>query len=270
MKREVHSDELHAENLHERNTLPKFWFSKKVISGNGLFCLDVETHNQKKQNSQILQRQSDNKCSLSNSLGFAFKTQTPNFNFCGSSSSLNVLDPKGTGNDTKKTNLLENTNRCLKTEKPWPTPVEMYPSKTLFSFTACPTVSETAVQQKKTLKPISTEVMEHFSNVGANLKVSSTSSFQKQKLVLSTSFLKNPKSKVCNLKNINGKISSSFSTKIAATTTISTSTAISCNPNNVVTGKHFPSDLFSESNCFETSKQNISKQSPIPRSFFSK
>ncbi|XP_034298592.1 tripartite motif-containing protein 59-like isoform X1 [Pantherophis guttatus] len=30
MKREVHSDELHAENLHERNTLPKFWFSKKI------------------------------------------------------------------------------------------------------------------------------------------------------------------------------------------------------------------------------------------------
>ncbi|XP_039182400.1 tripartite motif-containing protein 59-like isoform X1 [Crotalus tigris] len=30
MKHEVHSDELHAENLHERNTLPTFWFSKKI------------------------------------------------------------------------------------------------------------------------------------------------------------------------------------------------------------------------------------------------
>ncbi|XP_026534631.1 uncharacterized protein LOC113419471 isoform X2 [Notechis scutatus] len=265
MKREVHSDELHAENLHERNTLPKFCFSKKVISGNGLFCLGVEAHNPKKQNTQILQQQIANKCSLSNSLGFAFKTQISNFNFCGSDSSLNVLDPKDTQNDTKKTNLLENTNRCLKTEKYLPTPVETYPSKTLFSFTACPNVSQTVIQPKKTLKPVSTEVMEHFSNFGANLKESSTSSFQKQKLVLSNFFLENPKSKVCNLRNINEKISSSFPTKIAATTT---STAINFNP-NVVTGKHFSSDLSSESNCFEISKQNISKQSPISRSFFS-
>uniref|UniRef100_A0A8C6XW36 Uncharacterized protein n=1 Tax=Naja naja TaxID=35670 RepID=A0A8C6XW36_NAJNA len=269
MKREVHSDELHAENLHESNTLPKFWFSKKVISGNGLFCLGVEAHNPKKQNTPILQRQIANKCSLSNSLGFAFKTQISNFNFCGSNSSLNILDPKDTQNDTKKTNLLENTNRCLKTEKYLPTPIESYLSKTLFSFTACPNVSQTVIQPKKTLKPVSTEVMEHFSNLGANLKVSSASSFQKQNLVLSTSFLENPKSKVCNLRNINEKVSSSLSTKIAATTTISTSTAINVNPNIVVTGKHFSSDLSSESNCSETSKQNISKQSPISRSFFS-
>ncbi|KAM6441428.1 tripartite motif-containing protein 75 [Liasis olivaceus] len=270
MKREVHSDELQTETLNKRNTLPKFWFSKKAISGTGLFCLGAEANNQKKSKMQMLQRQSANRCSLSDSLGFTFKTQSPNFNFCRSDSTLNIFDTKDTQNDTKKTNLLENANRCLKTEKLLPTHVETYPSKTQFAFSAHPNVSQTAIQPKETSKPVSTGVTEHFSNSGANFTVSTASSFQKKKLVLSTSILENPKNKVCNIRNINGNISSAFSTTIAAAaaTTISTTTAISFKP-NIVTGKHFSSALSSESNCIQTTKLNISKQSSIPRSFFS-
>ncbi|XP_062992097.1 uncharacterized protein LOC134404972 isoform X2 [Elgaria multicarinata webbii] len=279
MKHQMLSDELQTKTspLNKRHTLPKSHSSKTTTSGFASSCLSTKTNDQRKVKMPMLQRQSVKEPSLSNSLGFTFKTQAVNFNFSGSNNNLNLLNVKESQKDSKDTCLSENTQSCLMLTKCLPSPAVALPSETVPSFTSFPNVPRSTAPPVAALSPYTSGA---FVELPAPLLVSSSSgkltmltaskdstlSQKKENSVYSTLFLGKSKSQDCNIKN---NINEYESVSVLSTTSVTktTTTIMSPKPGTAVSRNPFTAfSTNSESDCFHAIKPNNLEQTSF--SFF--